>query len=56
MFNLTYIGRCDCCGREIYKGNKYYDIKRPYGWDWMVCEYCVTAHDDTAEDNVNSNG
>ena len=40
MFNLTYIGRCDCCGREIYKENKYYDIKRPYGWDWMVCEYC----------------
>ena len=33
---------CDCCGGEVYAGDRYYRIKR-YGL--RLCEYCVDRRD-----------
>lgn len=35
---------CDCCGRDIYVGEEYYDVDGV-----VICENCIKDYKKTAE-------
>ncbi len=40
-FKKPYVGRCDSCGRNLYKGDTIYDV-RLGGADFQLCGGCVS--------------
>lgn len=54
MNERKYIGRCDYCGEAIYDDEKWYEVKRKYGWDLMFCKNCVIEHNTIEMENTNA--
>ena len=52
MNNRKYIGRCDHCDDAIYDDEKWYEVKRKYGWDLMFCKNCVIEHNVIEEEDT----